>query len=57
VGWKRTCLLNWRISFLIIVNFFKNVLISSMVNIFQPRFLLFPKSACFFKGLLSFVTL
>lgn len=56
-GWKRTCLLNWRISFLIIVNFFKNVLISSMVNIFQPRFLLFPKSRCFFKGLLSFVTL
>lgn len=51
-GWQRTLLLNWKISFLVLISFFKNILSLSLLNTFQPLPYMFLKARSFFKSLL-----
>jgi hypothetical protein len=48
-------LLMWKISFLIFVNFFKNVLSLSLLHIFKPVSIFVNKVDVFFKSLTSFI--
>jgi ribosomal protein S2 len=51
-GWQRTVLLSWKISFLLLVGFFRNILSLSLFHIFRLPSVLSVKVRPFFKGLL-----
>jgi hypothetical protein len=51
-GWERTALLTWKISFLILIGFFKNILSLSLFHIFRLPSILSVRVRPFFKGLL-----
>lgn len=51
-GWHRTVLLSWKISFLLLVGFFRNILSLSLFHIFRLPSVLSVRARLFFKGLL-----